>query len=199
MPKSVSGKPDHELARSAANGDRAAFDSIVRRYGRALTDFAANKTTTVQDAEDIVQETFIRAFVNIKTFDPRFSLKNWLFTIAYRLIVSSYRKKRPKQLDSRLCNAMIDPRSDDAPMDWLWKLTESMGRDTHTILWLRYKQQMEISEIARIMNKSKISVRVLLHRARRKLADRISAPTADEAADHCTYRQGVLLERTNQL
>ena len=198
MPKNAPLQSDCELARSAAEGDRAAFEAIVRRYTRPLTEFAAHKTAVIQDAEDIVQETFLRAFLNLNTFDPRFSLKNWLFTIAYRLIVSSYRKKKPARLDSRTCAAMVDGQShDDAPMDWLWELAEALDPSAHTVLWLRYKQDMDISEIARVMNRSTLAVRVLLHRARRRLADHMET-AAGPACDHRT-RQDVLLEGTTRL
>lgn len=189
---------DQQLARSAAQGDRAAFEAIVRRYARPLAEFAANKAPTVQDAEDIVQETFLRAFVNIQTFDPRFSLKNWLFTIAYRLIISGYRKKKPARLDGRACSEMIDAQpNDDTQQDWLWELAEQIGDSVHTVLWLRYKQEMEIADIAKIMNRSQIGVRVLLHRARRKLAERIQH-AAENRGDN-PVRRTVLIEGTNRL
>jgi RNA polymerase sigma-70 factor (ECF subfamily) len=189
---------DEQLARSAANGDRAAFESIVRRYTRPLAEFVIHKTATVQDAEDIVQETFLRAFVNIKTFDPQFSLKNWLFTIAYRLVVSSYRKKKPVRLDSRTCAEMIDPQpNENSQLDWLWEVAAQMGESVYTVLWLRYKQEMEVAEIARVLGRSQIGVRVLLHRARRKLAERIKV-AAENQPDNPTFRT-VLIEGTTTL
>ena len=175
MPKNVLSQTDQELARQASNGDRSAFEAIVSRYSRPLVEFAAAKTNTVHDAEDIVQETFLRAFMNLDAFDARYSLKNWLFTIAWRLIISGYRKKQPKSLDSDTLAAMpaADPVAPATQADRLWELAKEMGTDVHTVLWLRYKQDMEMGEIARVMKKTKIGVRVLLCRARRRLAERV--------------------------
>lgn len=187
---------DSELARRAAEGDRAAFEAVVRRYSRPLAEFAAGKTNTVQDVEDVVQETFLRAYANIGTFDVRYSLKNWLFTIAYRLIISGYRKKQPKACDGRAFAAMEEKNGDRVEIDWLWELAEQMGQDVHSALWLRYKQDLEIADIARVMNKTQIGVRVLLHRARRRLAERVETLAANDTGGQWSCRSGVLIERT---
>ena len=187
---------DPELARRAAAGDRAAFEKIVRRYSRPLADYAAGKTQTVQDAEDVVQETFMRAFVNLKSFDAQYSMKNRLFTISYRLIISGYRKKRPIPLDASAFLSIAEKTDDTPQIDWLWELAGEMGTDVYTVLWLRYKQSMEISEIARVMKKTTIGVRVLLHRSRRRLAERIETLAANDTGGQWSHRCGVLIERT---
>ena len=89
---------DEELARLAAEGDHGAFDEIVRRYCRPLAQFIMKRTGVFQDAEDVVQETFLRFYQNIRSFDSRYPLKNWLYTIAYRVSISAYRRKRPVML-----------------------------------------------------------------------------------------------------
>lgn len=163
---------DHDLIQRAAAGDRAAFEVIVRRYSRPLAEFVARRTARVQDAEDIVQETFLRAFSSLHTFDKQYSLKNWLFSIAYRLIVSGYRQKRPQPLEEAdLPSAKCATTTQ--PMDDLWTIAEDLGGNFYMVLWLRYKQDMDISEIAHVMQKTQIAVRVLLHRARRRLAARL--------------------------
>lgn len=188
---------DQELVRGAACGDPAAFEAIVRRYGRPLAEFAAGRTNTVQDAEDIVQETFLRAFVNLNAFDDRYSLKSWLFTIAYRLVVSGYRKKRLRLLDSDAFVSMADKKTDAPPaMDWLWEAAAEMGTDIHTVLWLRYKQELNIGDIATVMRKTKVGVRVLLHRARRRLAERIETRAANDPLGDWAQCLPVFTERT---
>ena len=189
-------KTDHELVRSTLCGDRTAFEAIVSRYSRPLAEFAARKTNRVQDAEDIVQETFLRAYLNLHTFDGRYALKNWLFTIAYRLIISDYRKKRPQLVaDDTILHAAGEP-DDDNPMDWLWAVAEKMGDDLHTVLWLRYKQELEIAEIADVMQKTQIGVRVLLHRARRRLAERLRQLAENHPQLNWTPPERLSTERT---
>jgi RNA polymerase sigma-70 factor (ECF subfamily) len=166
---------DENLARIAANDDRAAFDEIVRRYCRPLAEFAASRTVTFQDAEDITQDTFLRAYLNLDSYNAKYSLKNWLFTIAYRLIVSGYRKKNPVRLSEQAAE-YIEAKT-PAPQfenEELWQAVQNLAADDRTVLWLRYKQDMTTEEIANVIKKSKISVRVRLHRARNRLAELIN-------------------------
>ena len=165
---------DESLARTAVRGERAAFDELVRRHCRPLASFAARRTATIQDAEDITQETFLRAYLHLASYDTQYPFKNWLFTIAYRLIVSGYRKKTPV----RLCEEAADSLEagtavDESENNWLWQAAQGMSAEDQTILWLRYKEEMAIEEIGRVMKKTKIGVRVRLHRARNRLAELI--------------------------
>ena len=166
---------DENLARIAANDDRAAFDEIVRRYCRPLAEFAASRTVTFQDAEDITQDTFLRAYLNLDSYNAKYSLKNWLFTIAYRLIISAYRKKSPVRLSEHAAE-YIEARNtaSESENEELWQAVQKMAADDQTVLWLRYKQDMKPEEIANIMKKSKAAVRIRLHRARIRLTELIN-------------------------
>lgn len=172
---------DEELARTVAGDDSRAgsvhdaFEEIVDRYCRILTQFAMSRTNCLQDAEDIVQETFLKAFRSIDSFDCKYTLRNWLLTIAYRLIVSSHRKKKPESLSDESENNLPAEQNDLEDNQWLWQQAKRLGGDCFTVLWLRYKHDMSISEISQIMNKSKIMVRVLLHRSRNRLAKSIQS------------------------
>ncbi len=165
---------DESLARAAVSGDGTAFDEVVRRYCKPLSDFAASRTATFQDAEDIAQETFLRAWRHLSSYDEAYPLRSWLFTIAYRLIVTGYRKKRPVRLSIQVSEGLEAKHpASNSEHEWLWRAAANLPDDDRTILWLRYKQEMTIQEIARVMNKTKITVRVRLHRARGKLAELI--------------------------
>jgi RNA polymerase sigma-70 factor, ECF subfamily len=167
---------DETLAKKAARGDRAAFDQIVRRYTRLLIQFVVPRTACYQDAEDIVQETFLRSFVNIGSFDGRFSFKNWLYTIAYRVTVSKFRKKQPVTMSQETIQRMTgdEPAESRPETGGIWDLVRGLKPDDYSILWLRYKQEMDIEQIAAIIGKSCNGVRVHLHRARNRLAKKIA-------------------------
>jgi len=190
---------NEELTEATADGKQAAFDEIVRRYCRGLTNFVACRTGTLEDAEDIVQETFLRAYQNIDTFEKLYSLKNWLFTIAYRLIVSGYRKKRPRQLSSEAVRQLSDGEAKSEDYEWVWQAVRKMGDEPFTVLWLYYKVDMTTSEIARVMNKSKVMVRVLLHRSRKRLAERISNQTETAEKTNWIRKQSSLKGQSDVL
>jgi RNA polymerase sigma-70 factor, ECF subfamily len=126
----------------------------------------------------LTQETFLKAFANINTFDTANSLKNWLFTIAYNLVISHYRRKKirladPQELhDIPASNAQFQESA-----DWLWNAVSQMEPDTQTVLWLHYKQDMAVEDITRVMKRSSPAVRVLLHRARKRLANKLRRST----------------------
>jgi RNA polymerase sigma-70 factor (ECF subfamily) len=174
---------EEALGQKAAMGEQAAFVEMVRRYSRPLAEFAAGRTVSWQDAEDIVQETFLRAYMHIDSFNPACSLRQWLFTIAYRLMVSSWRKKRPVRLTDEAAAVLEGPPADETPEDSepLWDAVRRIGADAYTALWLRYRQDMSVEEIAQVMQKTNIGVRVLLHRSRRRLADSL-----ENRQDHAT-------------
>jgi len=197
MKEDVKQMTDEELASSSADGSSDAFEQIVRRYSRPLAEFVAARTSSFLDAEDIVQDTFLRAYINIKSFDTRYTLKNWLFTIAYRLVVSAYRKKRPERLSLKAAdNIATDKVKESTDIDWIWHQASKISAETYTILWLRYKQDMQIDEIARVMNKTKVGVRVKLHRARRQLAAQITQATSDQIHIQWNRPGNICMERT---
>lgn len=188
---------DEALARLAAAGDRTAFEEIVSRYCRPLVQFIAGRMGSFQDAEDVVQETFLKVFQHIGSFDNRYAFKSWLFTIAYRLSVSTYRRKRPVVLEQEALGQFTDT-SAQGPSDGdeIWDVVSRMKPDDYTVLWLRYKQEMDMEQIAKVMKKTKTGVRVHLHRARNRLAEKIGVMQESVSISGCSLTGDVLMERT---
>ncbi len=83
---------DEELARRTQAGSSACFGEVVRRHGDRLLRFLIYRTRSVQDAEDLLQDTFARAYQRIESYDPRWKLTTWLYTIAARLAYSLRRR-----------------------------------------------------------------------------------------------------------
>lgn len=81
--------------RAALGGDDEAFGLLVARYTDAVYKFAYRYVRTGADAEDIAQETFVRAWRHLKKFDTSKSLKTWLFAIARNAALDSIKKKKP--------------------------------------------------------------------------------------------------------
>jgi RNA polymerase sigma-70 factor, ECF subfamily len=158
---------------AAAYERAAAFEHIVKRHCGHLSRFVSSRGAGFDDAQDAVQETFLRAFQNIDKFDCDYSLKNWLFTIAYRIVIGNYRKKQPGRLSDEEAGNLTASENVEGDYGWIWQAARQLGDESFTALWLRYKQDMNTEEIAKVMNKSKTSVRVLLYRSRKKLGEKI--------------------------
>ncbi|MFO7732357.1 MAG: sigma-70 family RNA polymerase sigma factor [Candidatus Aminicenantes bacterium] len=179
-------KTDEELAREARDGSRRSFEELALRYRRRLFAYLRPRLGSDQDAEDMVQETFLKLFRNIGSYDPAFRFSTWLYTSATRLAISSYRKNKAAPGTIRLEDAReaADPKgeaggSPDAP--GLWDAARALAGNQYRALWLRYGEDMDVEDIARALGKSRLAVRLLLHRARTNLMKRLGPSPAAEA------------------
>jgi RNA polymerase sigma factor (sigma-70 family) len=85
------GPDEAALVRDAVAGTPRAFDAIVRLHSRRIYNFLHHLTRQHQDAEDLTQQTFVKAFHNLHRFDPQRPLINWLLTIARRSALNHFR------------------------------------------------------------------------------------------------------------
>lgn len=176
--RSLASRTPEQLAARAAEGSLDAFGELVRRFESRLFNFLLRRTSARADAEDLTQETFIRAWERIHCYKPDWRFSTWLFTIAARLAISHHRKRRPslrwsidEDADSP-APPVGEPTDERATGAQLWSLAARvLGPDQHTALWLRYAEDMSIDEIARVLGKSQVGVRVMLFRARQLLAE----------------------------
>ena len=135
---------------------------------------AGNRT----DAEDIAQESLAKAFQHLDRFDFSYQFSTWLYTIAFRLATDFARqeKRRPRTVpmdaiesDPAMGHFSLEPTISEDAED-VWSLARSvLVESQYTILWLKYGEGLSIQEIAGVLQKTQIGVRVQLHRARNKL------------------------------
>ncbi len=85
---------DEELARRAQQGCAASFEQLVRRFQVPVLQFLRQRTGAVE-AEDLVQETFVRAYENLHHYRRTWRFATWLFTIARRVSINHHRRARP--------------------------------------------------------------------------------------------------------
>ena len=174
-PDELSALSDEELACRTQAGSSAPFEELVSRHEDRLLRFLFRRTGHVQDAEDLLQETFARAFRKIKSYNPTWKVSTWLFTIASRLAFSHLRKPKGQSLrDAR--QSAVDGQAPATTVsgreqaDNLWALaSEALSENQYTALWLRYAEGMSVKEISRVMKKTKVNVKVLLFRGRSRL------------------------------
>ena len=164
-----------ELARRCQAGSRDAFAALVGQFQERIYNFLLKMTGRSHDAEDLTQETFLKAWQGIGRFDPQHSFSSWLFTIAKRSALNHFRSRRPVvELDEA-----PEPTDDSDPAMLLaqneanrelWSLARTLKPNQYQVLWLRYAEGFSVEETARIMGLLPIHTRVLLHRGRNQLA-----------------------------
>ena len=175
---------DEELAAQVATGSRSSFEALVARYSSRLYYFLRPRFNADQDVEDLVQETFLKAFRNIERFDPEQKFSTWLYTIAIRQAISRFRaeNKKPSSPIHPSCGPP-DPQDiviQKAESKNIWDLARKLGNTQFEALWLHYAEEMSIKEMADILKKKPITVRVLLHRARANLAEKMEKTEASD-------------------
>ncbi len=167
---------DEALAVKAAEGSRISFEELVSRYSPRLFYFLRHRTETDQDIEDLVQETFLKAFKNIDRFNPEWKFSTWLYTIAVRQAISRFRSIKTAKSSLAATSSNPDPEEiviQKEESQNIWKLANTLTKKQFEALWLHYAEDMPVKEIAKVTKKKSITVRVLLHRARLNLAKRI--------------------------
>jgi RNA polymerase sigma-70 factor, ECF subfamily len=183
---------DEQLVARAQQGCAKSFEELVRRYQVPLVHFL-RQCGPDDEAEDVAQEAFIRAYENLASYRPRWRFSTWLFTIARRLSVSRRRRARPMAdaaaLES-LASAAPDPADAAAENESrrrLWDVAaDVLGEEQVTALWLYYVEEMPVRQIARVLGRFTPAVKTMLHRARKKLLARLEGlglhgPSGDDA------------------
>lgn len=182
------GASDEQLAAESAAGSEASFEELVRRFAPRLFRFLRPKTASAEEAEDLVQETFRKAFQNIARFNAAYRFSTWLYTIAQRQAISSFRARRmPAPAAAEAIDESSGPedlcvRSEE--VRGFWALARRLPPLQYQAFWLRYAEDLPVAEIARVMKRPAVHVRVILHRGRLKLAaavkdeERRSVPAA---------------------
>lgn len=164
----------HWVARASA-GDRDAFGSIVEAFQDRLYRFLLRMTRNAEDAEDLAQDTFIKAFLALRRGTVPHQLSPWLFTIARHTALNHLRSLRPSDPLEEAAAELATEGPTDSPSarddgEQLWRLARRLSARHYEILWLRYGEGFSVAEVAQITGATQIGIKVVLHRARKKLA-----------------------------
>jgi len=151
--------------------DEQAFHVLYRRTAAALRAYVARVLGSVTHADDIVQESYLRLVRSPPaTTDPQ-QLRAWLFRIASRLIVDHWRRGRHEhgRPDELAATRGAPPADIPLRLD-MARVFEQLNPQQRQLMWLAYVEGADHREIATALGLRERSVRVLLHRTRRKLA-----------------------------
>lgn len=153
--------------------DRAAFAALVEEHQDRLVGFLYRFTRSRQDAEDLAQDTFVKAYRNIHRYDSKYSFSTWLYTIARRTAYNHFRDTKPTSaLDFDLVDTSEAPDEEASRGDersWVWEAAKELKADYREALILKYIDDLAIEEIAKIMGKSQTNIKIILFRARNAL------------------------------
>lgn len=202
-------RTDEALVLRVREGDRDAFAALVDRYKRGIGNFIGASVHGAPDVADLSQETFLRAYAHVATFNPNLgTFSAWIYQIA-RNVVRTHLGKAQKRLptmelpeDQTLENALPDISRDADPSGRV--LREEAERDlraalaelperTRTVLALRYFDNLEYQTIASTMGLSLGNVKTLIHRGKLALAQKMREREARSLEDERTGGTDALL------
>jgi RNA polymerase sigma-70 factor (ECF subfamily) len=182
---------DEELALLARGGSEKDFNVLVDRYSPAVYRLARGITGSPQDAEDVAQETFLRAFKHLDSFEPsKAAFKTWLLTIARNQSINALGslKRRALRFLAEFDVDNRDPQRSDNPfagsspdverslaMKQEYRRVEQaltkLPERQRTAMLLRAQEDMSYDQIACVMNASVSSVESLIFRGRKRLLE----------------------------
>ncbi len=189
----LSDPPSEELVlvRAAKGGDDGAFNQLVKRYDRNVFRIAQNITQNREDAEDVVQDAFLKAYTNLQQFQEQSKFYTWLVRIAVNEALMKLRRRRPERTVS--LDEEIQIGEDSVPRevaDWspnpeqnynqaelreiLTKTIQGLPPGFRTVFILRDVEGLSTEETADALELSIPAVKSRLLRARLQLRERLN-------------------------
>ena len=161
--------------------DKQQFAQLVQQHARQVLDFTQRLVTDQQDAEEVAQDVFVKAYRQLGSFRRESSLLTWLLRIAYHEALNHLRRRRPYTVDIESVSVVSEYGSltsdDEAELstrreERIGLLEEAVGKlppDDQLLLQLYYYDDRPLRDIAYIMDAEPNALGVRLHRIRKKL------------------------------
>ncbi len=184
MPSSHDTREDAELAQLAGSGDRQAYGALVDRHLSSVYAVIRRIVVNSSDAEDLTQDTFVRALTRLDQYGRDYPFRNWLLKIATNVAINHVRsRQREKARYPRLIQDQLQREDEptDVPSSAEWKAwLDRLDPQQRTALVLFHFQEMPYAEIARVMEVPVNTVRTYLHRGRHRLRELMTAKPLPE-------------------
>ena len=165
---------DGELVATALRGDSGAFATLVERYDRAVYHLAYRTFHDVEEARDVAQEAFFKAFRSLHTFKPGSKFSTWIFAITYHACCDrlSRRKRYSNEELPDAADSGPGPEAQAIAFDQARRLRDAIDQlpeKYRTVITLYHLQGKQYEEIASVLNLPMGTVKTHLFRAKEQL------------------------------
>lgn len=175
---------DTDIISRVLQGDSQAYASLVQRYQNFVFTIVLRYVKSREDAEEVAQDVFIKAYRSLTDFRGSSKFSTWLYTIATTTSITALRKKKPdvqsldneavferaEHLDGGMNANVIEQKSRVALVN---NAIQLLSADDAQVITLFYKGGQTLEEIAHICGKEVNAVKVQLHRARTRLKEKM--------------------------
>ena len=185
---------DREIIARVLNQDQQAYAILVDRYRNFVFTLVLRYINVREDAEEVAQDVFIKAYRALANFQGNSKFSTWLYTIVTTTCITFLRKKKLET--QSLDNEQVFERADNidggmsanqveqkSKVNMVQEAIKMLSPDDAQIITLFYKGEQTLEEIAQILNKEPNAVKVQLHRARGRLKEKMQKYFSEEVKD----------------
>jgi len=190
----ITGLSDNEIISQVLNGNQQAYAGLVERYKSFVFTLVLRFTKNREDAEEVSQDIFIKAYRSLKDFRGESKFSTWLYTICNTTCITFLRKKKlqthsldderifetAQNQDSGMNANQVEQKS---KINMVNQAIQLLSADDAQVLTLFYKAEQSLEEIARIVKADPGAIKVRLHRARARLKEKMETFFARELKD----------------
>ena len=171
-------KEEAHIIKEILNGKTEQYEYFLGRYGQQVFVLVDRIVSCQEDAEELTQDVFLKAFQQLSSFKAESSFSTWIYRIATNLAISAVRKKRNDVLrldDSvfaNLSDTQVDEALEDDSEEQMERLQQAMNQleaDERALITLYYLEEKPLAEVAFILGMTEGNAKVKLHRIRKKL------------------------------
>ena len=185
---------DIELIEQTLSGNQSAYTDLVKRHQRFVFTLAMRFAKRREDAEEIAQDCFIKAYRSLASFHRQSKFSTWLYSIVYTTAMTFLRKKRVETDSIDDENTYIQVESQSSVYDvnnaenksrsfYLNQAIEQLLPDDAAIITMFYQGEQSLDEIARAIGMEANTVKVKLFRARQRLKEKLERNLKYEAKE----------------
>ena len=171
-------KEEAHIIKEILNGKTEQYEYFLDRYGQQVFVLVDRIVSCQEDAEELTQDVFLKAFQQLSSFKAESSFSTWIYRIATNIAISAVRKKRNDVLrldDSvfaNLSDTKVDAALEDESEEQMERLQQAMNQldaDERALITLYYLEEKPLAEVAFILGMTEGNAKVKLHRIRKKL------------------------------
>jgi RNA polymerase sigma factor (sigma-70 family) len=185
---------DIELIQNTLAGDQSAYTDLVKRHQRFVFTLAMRFAKGREDAEEIAQDCFIKAYRSLASFQGQSKFSTWLYSIVYTTAMTFLRKKRVDtdsiddentyiQIENQVSGYDVNNAENKSRSFYLNQAIEQLLPDDAAIITMFYKGEQSLEEIAKAMGMEANTVKVKLFRARQRLKEKLERNLKHEAKE----------------
>ncbi|WP_442266774.1 RNA polymerase sigma factor [Tenacibaculum sp. ZS6-P6] len=187
-------KNDQTYIDKTLTGDTNSFAFLVEKYKVMVYSLALKMLKNKEEAEEVSQDTFIKAFKNLSKFKGESKFSTWLYKIAYRNCLDAIKKNEKKYVIDvideitenkvRSTDNVLEQITKKERTDLLKKCLHKLPEQERSILWMFYFDELNLKEIKEVTELKESNIKVTLHRARKRLVSIINENVKSELINY---------------